>query len=416
LTFSPDGSTLAVGCHGPHGLWDTATGTLISELWGGNEDSPHAFSSDGSRVATASFDKFGRHSDVWVNEFADKRVARTLYGVRPPFREVVFSPDESLLAALSNDWQIGIWERATGRLLAVLDAPPGIDTGNAGFAISPDNRKVAFSSHESSRMWEIETGTILRDWKLPIGLSDKLRFDGPEHLILARAEAEGGAQPYDPAISDPKEHPRYCALYDLLAQDGKAPSPLRKITDLDIATHRVWISPDGRYVLLDGLGSDVDAAGNQLEVHSTRLYSLERPDPPVVYAVRLDVKANVGHLFDPTGSTLALHYANTEHLPTDSLFDFVSLPGGVRRTAPISLHRLGTLARIWTASVEDGARLGFFTAGRDKPFLEVNGDSALVPHRFSRDGRYTVGITNGPPVVVDLHGLSEELQKLGVGW
>ena len=35
-----------------------------------------------------------------------------------------FSPDSRLVAALSNDWQVGIWDRESRRLLHVLEVLP----------------------------------------------------------------------------------------------------------------------------------------------------------------------------------------------------------------------------------------------------------------------------------------------------
>ena len=86
------------------------------------------------------------------------------------------------------DGRSGIWDRESGRLIAVLDAPQGEWTDNAAIAISPDNRLIAFSSHRQARLWEIETGKLLGSWKLATGIQDNLAFQGNDRLLLARVE------------------------------------------------------------------------------------------------------------------------------------------------------------------------------------------------------------------------------------
>ena len=96
--------------------------------------------------------------------------------------KIWFSPDDSLVAAISQGWEIGVWDRRTGALKLILDAP------QAPLPITPpwrsvaDNRRLAFSSDVGARLWDLETGEVMRRWALPKGLLDAMVFQGRRSL------------------------------------------------------------------------------------------------------------------------------------------------------------------------------------------------------------------------------------------
>src|SRR5262249_37023003 len=148
------------------------------------------FSPDGRRLAIGSDDAWGKPGRVLLLELIDGRGIRTLRGLSGLIETATtsFSPDGRLVAAMSHDYRAGIWERETGRLKRVVNVPPGLYQDNAALAVSPDNRLLAFSSDRRAACWEIETGRQIGPWPLPVGLQDRLVFDGPDRLLLARAE------------------------------------------------------------------------------------------------------------------------------------------------------------------------------------------------------------------------------------
>jgi hypothetical protein len=105
-----------------------------------------AFSPDGSRLATASYDGTAR---IWDAE-SGKPLA-VLQGHTSNVQSVVFSPDGTRLATASADRTARVWDAESGRELAVL-------RGHAGtvesVVFSPDGSRLATASRDqTARIW-----------------------------------------------------------------------------------------------------------------------------------------------------------------------------------------------------------------------------------------------------------------------
>ena len=95
-----------------------------------------AFSPDGSKVLTGSFD----HNTVEMWNAATGKQFRTFRGhTWGSFLSVVFSPDGSKILAGSNDRTAKLWDAATGALLKTFS---GHRADVHSVAFSPDGRKV----------------------------------------------------------------------------------------------------------------------------------------------------------------------------------------------------------------------------------------------------------------------------------
>ena len=259
VAFSPDGMTLASAGRERAKLWDVATGRRLLDLGDRNTMNALAFSPDGRRLAVASQAVFAPEPSVDVWELDEGRGIGELRGLQGVIEKAVFSPDGRRVAGLSIDWQVGVWECPSGRLLHVLDLPPGRFADNAALAFSPDGRQFAAAAGRDAVCWDLDSGRVLHSLVLAEGLQESLRFLGPDRLLLARAESgEGLAPPYG---SNPRDHPRVCRVRDLLARE-----PLRtlvEVSDYPDHVYRSELSPDGRWLVVVGAGG---AGGREVTV------------------------------------------------------------------------------------------------------------------------------------------------------
>jgi WD40 repeat protein/DNA-binding SARP family transcriptional activator len=108
---SPTGHILATASRGQGGnpggsvdIWDSATGAHIATLAGSTGVVDLAFSSDGSRLATASHDGTVR---IWDPSSGEQLLI--LHGHDATVSSVAFSPDGSRLASVGVDGTVRIW-------------------------------------------------------------------------------------------------------------------------------------------------------------------------------------------------------------------------------------------------------------------------------------------------------------------
>ena len=96
---------------------------------------------------------FGLKDGVIVWDLEEGRGIETLRGLFGRITKVIFPPDGRFVAALANDWRVGVWDRTEARLLAVLEVEPGLFMDNATLALSPDGRSLAFSGGHKASLW-----------------------------------------------------------------------------------------------------------------------------------------------------------------------------------------------------------------------------------------------------------------------
>ena len=112
-----------------------------------------AWSSDGRRVATGSFDRTAR---IW--DATTGGLVRTLAGHGGSVFSVAWSPDGRRVATGSRDKTARIWDATTGEVIRTLE---GHRDGVLSVAWSPDGRRVATGSRDNTaRIWDAVTGTV----------------------------------------------------------------------------------------------------------------------------------------------------------------------------------------------------------------------------------------------------------------
>jgi WD40 repeat protein len=151
LRFSPDGKLLAVAggqpsARGDLRLFDTSDWKLLATL-AGHDDVVFgvAFSPDGKRLASASFDRTVRLWDV-----AGRKLERTLTGHSDFVYAVAFGPDGKWLVSAGKDRSVKMADTATGKSLLTFS---GMEQDVLAVAVSPDGKSVVSSGLESGLYW-----------------------------------------------------------------------------------------------------------------------------------------------------------------------------------------------------------------------------------------------------------------------
>jgi hypothetical protein len=154
VAFSPDGTRVLTGSwDNTARLWDAATGTAVATLAGHTGFvAAVAFSPDGTRVLTGSEDNTAR---LW--DAATGTAVATLAGHTASVRAVAFSPDGTRVLTGSEDKTARLWDAATGRAVATL---AGHMERVWAVAFSPDGTRVLTGSLDNTaRLWSVFKST-----------------------------------------------------------------------------------------------------------------------------------------------------------------------------------------------------------------------------------------------------------------
>ena len=155
VRFSPDGSRIATaGFDRRARLWDARTGGVLAELRHDDAVLRVEFSADGARVATASLDGTAA---LWRVDGGERL---QLLRHRAPVQAVQLSPDGALVATVTTEEEVSLWSAASGALVATL-APRGpVNRTPAGSiaTFSPDGALLAVGRQDGDiQLWDTRT-------------------------------------------------------------------------------------------------------------------------------------------------------------------------------------------------------------------------------------------------------------------
>jgi WD40 repeat protein len=119
----------------------------------------------------------------------------TLHGHTQPVRQIVYSPDGSLLASASLDGTVRLWSMPDGESHAVLRDPLMLAVWDVDF--SPDGLQVVTASADGTlRLWDVETSSLLQTLR-GTGVALTLVAFSSDGARLAAAGKDGSLWMFD---------------------------------------------------------------------------------------------------------------------------------------------------------------------------------------------------------------------------
>jgi WD40 repeat protein len=240
VAFSPDGTKVLTGSwDNTARLWDVSTGALVRAFEGHSEwVYSVAFSPDGTKVLTGSDDK-----TAWLWDASTGALVRAFEGHSEGVYSVAFSPDGTKVLTGSGDGTARLWDVATGALVRAFEGHP---REVQSVAFSPDGTKVLTGSKdETARLWDVSTGALVR------------AFEGHSHEVLSVAfSPEGtrvltGSRDGTSRLWDVATGALVCAFEghsDLVQSVAFSPDGTRVLTGSNDRTARLWDASTGALV------------------------------------------------------------------------------------------------------------------------------------------------------------------------
>ncbi len=243
LKFSPDGTLLAVAggqpsARGDLRLFATKDWKLVHSL-GGHLDtvSGIAFSSDGSKLASASFDKTVRLWDVKKGE-----VLHTFTGHSDFVYAVAFGPTGDWYATASKDRTGRQVDAKTGKSLLTFS---GMNDEVMAVAVRPDGQ-VATSGFETQvSWWDPKTAERLRRTPGPAIAVHELAFDA-KATVLAVAGGDGSVRFYEAKAGTAMKVAQAGSAVFAVALDATGKRAASGAAD---GTVKLWDVADGRLLV-----------------------------------------------------------------------------------------------------------------------------------------------------------------------
>jgi WD40 repeat protein len=345
--FSRDGTRIVTGSFDRKiRIWSASTGALLLTLSGHADQVESAvYSPDGTRIVSASDDRTAR---IW--DATSGAPLLTLSGHGGIVNSANFSPDGRRIVTASDDKTARVWDASTGGLLTTLT---GHGAGVSFASFSPDGKTIVTASNDkTARLWDAATGVTLKT------------LSGHGNFVMAAAFSPDGAR-------------IVTACYDKMARvwDSASGALLTTLAGHNGGITFAVFSPDGRRIATASADktariwdSDTGALLETLVGHKHVVTSVAfSPDGRLLASASFD---NTARIWDVAGTSR-----------------FLALSG---HQAPISKVRFSPDGRrIATASADKTAKIWDGASGKELGTL-IGHDDAVFGLGFSPDGQRLV--------------------------
>ena len=230
--YSPDGKRIVTASYDNTArIWDAASGQQIAVLRGHEKPVRSAvYSPDGKRIVTAAFDSTAR---VW--DAASGQQIAVLRGHEELVHSAAYSPDSKRTVTASDDNTARIWDAASGQQIAVLR---GHEKSVWSAAYSPDGTHIVTASFDNTaRVWDAASGqqiAVLRGHEKPVHSAAY----SPDGKRITTASFDNTARVWDAANGQ-----QIALLHghkDSVHSAAYSPDGARIVTASDDNTARIW--------------------------------------------------------------------------------------------------------------------------------------------------------------------------------
>ena len=189
LASNSDGTLIASAGRTDIRIWDTTTGQ--QELRMTNLDGHFfdyvvglEFSASSAQLAVASLGIFAKPMRAVLNVSPHRGIV-SYRGLNAQIGRVCFSPSGKFLAAIDHQWNVGVWNAASGELVNRVQLSPGYYADNIDIAFATDEKTLFCSTGTEAIQFHFVDGRIVNQWVLPPGLQDLIvcHLDGSAHLV-----------------------------------------------------------------------------------------------------------------------------------------------------------------------------------------------------------------------------------------
>jgi hypothetical protein len=399
LAFAPDGMTLISGGRGWPLVWDVVTGRPLLRIERGDFAAALTLTPDGRKLAVGTQAGFNRTpGEVRLVSLQPDCGVKGLRGLSSQSGRVAFSRDGQRLAAVAQNWEVGIWNLVSNRLEHVLQAPQGESSDNAALAFSRDGALFAFATSEGAKLWDVPSGAELRSFRLPKGLQEQLWFDGVGRLFLFQWDRPSPGQPGD------------CVVRELSRTNYL--EPLWRSRFFDGRIFHSCLAWDGHALALSGSLLTNGFTSHVLEVidpqSGQRLCSLPALNKGDGDSFCLDAGGELLGCFDSAEIESGMN-----------VFEIPSGRPAFHLTERVDLISRGGEwlgCRLWGRGVNSGVRIWRRDNSRRSVVLGTGLWGPGFPE-FSRDGQWIAwGTADGTVFVAGMADVFRRLEELGLGW